>query len=855
MRSTPPRRLAATLAAVVGLVALALPTIELTTAVPSGASSNWTATTGIDAPGVSDGQLNAVSCVASDQCLAAGYGYGTEFETEAAQLAAGGTWTSSTVDLAAGEVDLESVSCLSASWCMAVGWWEDDADAYHLVAATWSDGSWTMNAALAATRYTYPANAELTSVSCTSETSCVAVGYTDSSAYEYYSQPLVLSLTGSTWSTVAISYDPSLAYGSLSAVSCADASDCAAVGSYYSTADNTDESLAVTETAGTWTVVDGLENSGYESSSYLDGVSCPAAGQCEAVGGYTDPDYDDDWVLVGSLDGTNWTPDYSEQPGDAYYTTDVDLASVSCPAVGSCLAVGTDQSVPLLETLSGGSWSSQTVPVGEYGSLSSVSCSADLACEAVGETEANYYSYSSLAISGTLPPTLSGPTTETIAQGSEATLTYSANGVGPVTIDEEGALPSGMTFTDSETGTGTDTATLSGVPGPFTGDYPFTIVAVDGNGNTTSLEVDLTVTPLGPNPPIVTGLSPDVTGAGGGTKVTVKGANFTHVLAVLFDGTPAVTFTVKSAKSIVAVAPPAPSGGTTYPSVRARIAHPALYGEGEGVIVVTSEGASAPALGSEFYYAAPQATFVTPASGVGGQTVAVLGTFLSGVTSVTFDGVDATNVKVNAAGTGLTAVAPYGVDGTVWVSVTTGTGTSYTEDDFTFDPPAITAVKPNHGYYDDTPTVTITGTDLTDAYQVYFGDIPANSFTENADDTEITATVPPGFTGTVDTRVWCDDGITPVVAADQYKVTPGTVLGVYPSSAVPGSLVTVVGAGLTGAYSVWFGSVETSDIYYATPTYFTVRVPVNPGASTVEIRVTNPAGTSTGSVAGQFVYG
>jgi hypothetical protein len=73
------------------------------------------------------------------------------------------------------------------------------------------------------------------------------------------------------------------------------------------------------------------------------------------------------------------------------------LSSVSCPAAGSCVAVGhytsvTTGNVPLAETLSGGSWTATAAPIaglsppaGNSGArLTKVSCPAAGTCVAIG---------------------------------------------------------------------------------------------------------------------------------------------------------------------------------------------------------------------------------------------------------------------------------------------------------------------------------------------------------------------------------------------------------------------------------------------------------------------------------------
>lgn len=845
---------AGVLAALVAAVAIALPGVELASVTASGAQgADWTTTVSAGPSGVSDPELNGVSCVAAGQCQAVGEGY-TTVGVPVSDTLGGGSWTPTSPALESDSVVLNADSCVTANWCMSVGYEQDSNDAWHLIAAVQDDGNWTVNAALERTAYAYPGSAELEGVSCTSETFCVAVGYEDSSAYSYYDLAVVEVFNGTSWSPVSLTGgDLTEGDAELSAVSCADASDCVAVGSFY------DESLIATDTDGTWTVTDEFDNAEYESESGMTGVSCPVAGQCEVVGWYEDPYYGDIWALAGSLDDGSWSPDYWDATPAAYDYTFAELSSVSCTAVGACVAGGTvvdEGEYGLVETFSDGTWTPAIIqaPGDQWTWITSVSCSLDAACQAVG-TGDNDYGSQMVTVSGALPPTFSGPTSATFTQGTPGSVTLSATGVGPVTMSESGALPPNVTFVDSDTGTGSDTAVLSGTPGPFTGTYTFTVTATDGLGDSTSEEFVLTVLNLGPNPPVVTSISPDVTGAGGGTKVTITGKYFTNVVAVLFDGAPAKSYTVTKSTSISAVAPPNPNPGDVDSRDLSRSGLGPLDDESaENLQVVTAEGASAENLSTEFFYAPPEAAWVTPGSGVSGETVTIDGSFLTGVTSVTFDGTPALSFKMNAAGTAITAVTPYGLSGSAWVEVTSSTGDSYTANDFVFDGPSVTSVSPSKGGYDAENTVTITGNDFVYVYAVEFGQFSSPSFTVNPDGTAITAEVPDGLTGKVNVTVDADAGTSPVVSGDTYVVSAPQITAILPPSAAVGSLITVAGSGLSDASIVWFGSIELAHMYYNTPTSLVVQVPPDPTAGVVNIRVVNPAGESAVTKYDQYEY-
>ncbi len=146
----------------------------------------------------------------------------------------------------------------------------------------------------------------------------------------------------------------------------------------------------------------------------------------------------------------------------------------------------------------------------------------------------------------------------------------------------------------------------------------------------------------------------------------------------------------------------------------------------------------------------PTVTSISPTAGptLGGTTVTITGTNLTGATAVKFGAANATFVTVNSA-TSMTARSPAGAAGTVDIIVTTPGGTSVTSaaDQFTYlTPPTITSISPTFGPPAGGTVVTITGTDFTRVQNVFFGALPATSFTVNSA-TSILATAPPGFAG------------------------------------------------------------------------------------------------------------
>ena len=205
--------------------------------------------------------------------------------------------------------------------------------------------------------------------------------------------------------------------------------------------------------------------------------------------------------------------------------------------------------------------------------------------------------------------------------------------------------------------------------------------------------------------------------------------------------------------------------------------------------------------------AQPAVTGLAPTAGptAGGDTVTITGVHLTGATGVSFGGNVASNFTV-VSDTQMTASAPAG-SGTVDVRVTTPNGTSvvapadkyaYTSDS------TVSALNPSSGPTAGGNTVTITGTNLSNASAVSFGVTPATSFSVLGQ-TQISAVAPPGTAGMVDVTITTPGGISATNAGDQYTyVAAPTVSAVSPSAGptVGGTSVTISGTGFTGATAI-----------------------------------------------------
>src|SRR5439155_18118782 len=128
----------------------------------------------------------------------------------------------------------------------------------------------------------------------------------------------------------------------VTSVSCAAAGNCSAVGYYTDNAFHV-QGMLLTETAGAWAT--GVEasppaNAGSSPSVVLNSVSCASVGNCSAVGFYNDSSGHRQGLLLTETAGTWATGVEASLPANAASGAPVTVTSASCAAAGNCSAVG-----------------------------------------------------------------------------------------------------------------------------------------------------------------------------------------------------------------------------------------------------------------------------------------------------------------------------------------------------------------------------------------------------------------------------------------------------------------------------------------------------------------------------------
>jgi hypothetical protein len=311
------------------------------------------------------GYLSGVSCLGATRCMAVGTNLGATGIETLAETWNGKAWQIQTTPNPSGSPfsSLSSVSCASATACVAVG-----SSEYGTLAEAWNGASWKI-------RLTpNPADSSLAGVSCPAADSCIAVGsYFNSLGTEL---SLAEAWNGTTWEIQSTPTPKGSGSNLLASVSCSATDACTAVGS------SAEGALAETWNGSTWKIQVSANPNG-NTTSLLSGVSCSAAQACAAVGSDLDS-YGIPVTLAESSHGNSWTIEATPNHKGLLSTA---LAAVSCSTADACVAVGYTSSGTLAESWNGSSWSIQPTPnhpESAQAVLAGVSCVAADMCTAVG---------------------------------------------------------------------------------------------------------------------------------------------------------------------------------------------------------------------------------------------------------------------------------------------------------------------------------------------------------------------------------------------------------------------------------------------------------------------------------------
>ena len=327
--------------------------------------------------------MTGVSCVGTSFCMAVGWTF--EGEDQSVQISTWSTlaetWDGSiwsvvpTPATPGGSAQLFAVSCTTATSCEAVGY---DSGVQLAIGESWDGHQWHLQptpdpGGIDTATWLY-------GIACTSATSCTAVGFILSFNGAFPNGPLVEQWNGAAWT---IQPSAPTTGGYLVAISCSAADACTAVGAL-------DGAIAERWNGLAWTLQP-VPSSG-DPSTVLAGVSCPTARFCMAVGvdHVSVSGGDTTTTTADSWNGTAWLVSAPLQPRGAARST---LNAVSCASSTACRAVGgSDVSGPLVEGWNGSRWVRQSTPdrpspalAGrEITAMNAVSCPTRATCIGVG---------------------------------------------------------------------------------------------------------------------------------------------------------------------------------------------------------------------------------------------------------------------------------------------------------------------------------------------------------------------------------------------------------------------------------------------------------------------------------------
>jgi len=279
---------------------------------------------------------------------------------------------------------LSGVSCVSASFCAAVGVRADSVESPPVdvpLALSWNGTSWRETAVPLPRGQ---ADGTLDGVSCVSASYCVAVGGYGSGGS---GGPLAETWNGRAWTAAALPYPAGLDYVGIAAVSCAVARHCLVT---------FDGASGAVLTGATWTWrPEPLPKR--SSVGALWGVSCVGAARCVLAGDFN-RDYHDsplfEWWNGRTFTAMKTGP-YPGAPGSSIF-----INAVACASARSCVATGSIGSRLVVARWNGATWSFATLAAGKgfQDGLASVSCASPSSCLAVGQA-VQRQAYHALALS------------------------------------------------------------------------------------------------------------------------------------------------------------------------------------------------------------------------------------------------------------------------------------------------------------------------------------------------------------------------------------------------------------------------------------------------------------------------
>lgn len=290
----------------------------------------------VTGPTVLSNFLNGVSCVSKTFCVAAGYytQTGSGQDQTLIEQWNGHAWTIVTsADVAGVSNDLNAVSCLSATFCVAAGDTINTSFVNQTLIERWNGNAWSV---VASPNSSTQSNF-LWGVSCSTKTFCMADGYYDTSSGEF---TLIERWNGLAWAVVSSpnhSGGASFPTDDLWSVSCVKkvSNFCMAAGHYLNSG-FVKRTLVEKWNGTTWSVVRSPNTSSTQNDAWYSGISCPTTSFCMDTT-FSSPNTGNEQTVALEWNGTTFAivPSADTSP-----TQDNRLQATSCPTTTFCLAVG-----------------------------------------------------------------------------------------------------------------------------------------------------------------------------------------------------------------------------------------------------------------------------------------------------------------------------------------------------------------------------------------------------------------------------------------------------------------------------------------------------------------------------------
>jgi hypothetical protein len=296
--------------------------------------TSWAVVPSVDAPATTGDTLNSVSCVGTTFCLAVG---STGTGPPVADIWNGKAWSfvAPVAPTGSTATTLSSVSCVSSTTCEVLGT-ASVSGTNTLFGNQWNGTALTATTAAAPTVTTSAPNLSASGMDCVSASWCVAVGFggTINNAATSFAE----LWNGTAWVVQTMPQPPGAVGAQLSSVSCAGITFCQAVGQVNEAGPLT-QNLVESWNGTQWAITASVPDTSGTQSQALTGVDCFSATTCSAVGFANAAANPSPASLALSWNGTTW----SIVPSTPNGVVQTNLASVSCVTDWSCVAVGNDR--------------------------------------------------------------------------------------------------------------------------------------------------------------------------------------------------------------------------------------------------------------------------------------------------------------------------------------------------------------------------------------------------------------------------------------------------------------------------------------------------------------------------------